>query len=90
MHKIQVTNGSIHKAFEGRSADALNNARPHQTRVIVSNGPGPRARGHQDDQADDKEMSLAPNAARGHEEEAGDAHAEEEVAGQQSDVGEVQ
>ena len=35
-------------------------------------------------------MSLAPYATRGYEEEAGNTDTEEEIAGQKSNVGEVQ
>ncbi len=56
----------------------------------MSDSAGPRTRGDQDDQSYDEQMSLAPYSARRHEEEAGNAHTEKVVAGQQGDVSEVQ
>lgn len=56
----------------------------------MSDSTSPRARGDQYNQSQDEQMSLAPYPSRRHEEEAGYAHAEQEVPCQERDVSEVQ
>lgn len=89
VHEVQVADARVDERLEGRQADALEDARPQQAGVVVPGRAAPRAADDQDDGAQQEGVALAPDARRGHEQEAGDADAEQVVARQQGHVGEV-
>lgn len=89
MDKVHVADRGIDERLERGGADALNDACPQHAVVVAADGAGPGAAADEEANAKDKGMTLAPDAAGGHEKGAGEADAEQEVAGQQGDLGEV-
>ncbi|KAK5161534.1 hypothetical protein LTR16_012306, partial [Cryomyces antarcticus] len=75
--EIQISNAGIDQCFKGCQGDALEDARPQQTGVVATAGAAPRAADDQHDGAEEIQMALAPDAGGRHEDEAGDADAEE-------------
>lgn len=91
--KVHVTNGGVQQTLVRRNADALDGASPGHAlvsrvergrgwrRIVVGiDGASPRAAANDDAQSEDEEMALAPDTARGHEEDDGSASASEEVS----------
>lgn len=89
--EVQVAHSSIDQGLVRRAPDALDNPGPEEAGVVlpVADIATPGARGDQHDHAEDEGVPFAPDSARGHKEGAREASAEQEVAGQDGDVGEV-
>jgi hypothetical protein len=86
--KVHVANGCIEQAFIRSGSDALKNTSTEQAAVVCPRGPGPSTRGDDDEDAEEEEVALAPDATRGDEEDGSGAGAEEKVARQEGDLGE--
>lgn len=82
MHKVQVAHGGVDEGLVGRGADALYDAGAHHAVVVLVHGAAPGRAADEDEEADDKCMALAPDAAGGDEKGARGSDAEEEIAGQ--------
>lgn len=89
MDKVQIPDGGVDQRLKGGRAHALYQAGPEEARVVLAGSAGPGAGHDEDAGTQDEEVPLAPDAARGHEEDGGEAAAEQEVARQQSHRGEA-
>jgi hypothetical protein len=84
--KVQVADGGIEKALKGGSADALDGPSRGEAAVVGAGAARPGAREDDEDDADEEQVSLAPDATGRDKEDGGRARAEEEVPRQEGDA----
>ena len=77
MHAVQVSHGSVDKRLERRCRDALEDARRNHAFKIVARCAAPSRRSDQQNRPEHKHVTLAPDAARGHDDEGGATHAQQ-------------
>lgn len=103
MNTVEVADGSIEQALKGRRANALKGAGRSKTVVEdfllmsppkaqlggteMPAGPSPDAGEYDEEDAEQEEMALAPDAARRNKEDGGATGAEQVVASQGGRVG---
>lgn len=89
MDEVQVTNGGVNEGFKRSATNALNDASSQKRVVAGADSAGPSGGCDEDACSNDKEMALAPDTCRGHEEDGCGTDSEKKVSGQKSDVGEA-
>ena len=72
MNKVQVSNSSVDESLERSTANTLDDSRPEHAVVVLVHSTSPRTGSDQDEGAQNEEMALPPDAARGHEDETSD------------------
>ncbi len=89
MDKVEIANSGVDQGLEWGRGHALDDPRPQQALVVGPGGPRPGAAHDQETDAEQEGVSLAPDTARRHKKGARKAAAEQKVARQQGDLGEV-
>lgn len=87
MHAVQVPHRGVDQRLERSRRKALEDTRHQEARVLVARSAAPCRSDGQKDRPDDKHVPLAPDAARRHDDEGGDAHAQQVPARQLGDTG---
>ncbi len=88
MHAVQVSDRGVDERLKRRGRDALEHARHDHALELVARAAAPGRGRDQQDRPRDEHVALAPDAARGHDNEGGDAHAQKIPSCQLGDAGE--
>lgn len=89
MHKVEITDSSIKKALERSAADALNDPRADEAFIVGADEASPDAGCYEYAYSNEEEVSFAPYTTRGNEEDGTCTSAEQKVACQEGDSGEI-